>query len=270
MRKYILFSIAILVLIVTIIAVFIRLSRPKLEVPQLSKEATLSIDDSTEFLRQRKDKEALAQFDKILSIDPDNIEALWAKAEALRRQRKFYDSQLLLEKVLIKYPRHYPSLNSLAYIKYKDDDTRAALELVNKILASDDCDRQNRALAYMMLGTINSKISSLSGIFGKINYAMRIKGNLLKAKELAPELAEIRLALGTFYLLAPGIIGGDIDKAVEELTTAVEISPNFATANARLAQAYKIKKSIGKYNLYLARAKELDPGNEVVAELEEQ
>jgi len=269
MRKYTV--VLFIVLIFTVLLVILpRLLQTKLKVPKLSKAASLSIDDTVELLRQRNDEEALVKFNKILAVDPDNIDALWAKAETLRRKHKYQDSEALLNKVLSKNPQHLPSLNSLAYIKYKEDDTAAALGLVNKILASKDCDRQNRALAYMMLGTINSKISSLSGIILKLSYATKIKGNLLKARDLAPELPEVRLALGTFYLLAPRIIGGNINRALEELNAAIDLAPNFATANARLAQAYKAKKNTEKYNFYLARAKILDPRNEIVAELEEK
>lgn len=268
MRKYTVLLFMLLVFTAFLLSIPYLL-RQKLELPKLNEEANLSIDETVELLRQRNDDAALAKFDKILVNEPNNIDALWAKAETLRRKRNYHDSEVLLNKVLAKDPQHLPSLNSLAYIKYKEDDIPSALGLVNKILAMPDGNRQNRALAYMMLGTINSKISSASGIIRKLSYATKIKGNLLKAKELAPELPEVRLALGTFYLLAPAIIGGSINKAFEELNAAVEVAPNFATANARLAQVYKIKKNIEKYNLYLARAKELDPKNEVVAELEE-
>jgi hypothetical protein len=44
------------------------------------------------------------------------------------------------------------------------------------------------------------------------------------------------------------------------------MAPDFATANARLAQSYKKKGNKEKYNYYLQRAKELDPENEVANE----
>ncbi|MDD2752737.1 MAG: tetratricopeptide repeat protein, partial [Candidatus Omnitrophica bacterium] len=87
------------------------------------------------------------------------------------------------------------------------------------------------------------------------------------AKGLAPDLPEVRLGLGTFYLLAPGFAGGNQKAALEELEAAVRLAPDFATANARLAQAYQKAGNQEKYNFYLALAKKLDPENEVIAEL---
>ncbi len=89
-----------------------------------------------------------------------------------------------------------------------------------------------------------------------------------KAKEINPKLPEVYLGLGCYYLLAPKVAGGNIERAIEELQCALQIAPEFCTACARLAQAYKKKGDLDKYNSYFKRAKELDPGNEVVKELE--
>lgn len=267
MKKYFLW-IAVLLFLALLTIGIIRQPEIPVENLQPGRTATVPIESTLEILGRRNDDEALVKFEQILAIDPGNTDALWAKAEALRRKHKFHESRLLLDRVLTQDPLNCSALNSLAYIKYKQGQVDEALELVNKVLSISECDRRNLALAYMMLGTINSNIASNSGIFRKIAYAAKIKGSLLKAKDLAPELPEVRLALGTFYLLAPRIIGGNINKAAQELQAAVDIAPRFATANARLAQVYKIKKNITKYNFYLSRAEEIDPENEVVAELE--
>ncbi len=122
-------------------------------------------------------------------------------------------------------------------------------------------------MAYVMLGAINAKLSSQSGFLNKIRYGLSIKGYFLKAKELAPDLAEVRMSLGTFYLSAPAVIGGNLNRATDELELAVKIAPDFATANARLAQCYKRKGLEDKYKFYIKRAKELDPDNEVLKEI---
>jgi len=266
MKKYlIIFFILVLIFLLMKLSDFFS---PAVKATKINKLAGVSVDETIDLLRRRNDELALAQFEKILANDPDNADALWAKAEVLRRIREYEKAEAVIRQVLAKNPEHLASLNTLAYIKYKEDDIDGALALVNRVLSSPDCDNENRGLAYMMLGTINSKIASDSGLVRKLTYAGKIKGNLLKAKQLAPNLAEVRLALGTFYLLAPMIIGGNINKAIRELEAAIEIAPDFATANARLAQAYKIKRLRDKYLLYLNRAKALDPENEVVTELE--
>lgn len=246
----------------------LKFKAQKIECAKKDKPAK-SLNNAFVLLKNRKDKDALAIFERILLTQPDNLDALWGKAEVLRRSRDYQESENLLNKILSKNPKHISSLISLAYIRYKDDRLNEARQLINQVLATNSLDRENQALAYMMLGSINSRRSVKGWVFSKIIYGTQIKGYFLKAKELAPGLPEVHLGLGTFYLLAPAIVGGNLDKALEELELAIKIAPDFATANARLAWAYKKKGDLVKYNSYLRRAKELDPKNEVLKELKE-
>jgi len=218
-------------------------------------------------LKSRKDNEALVVYEEILSIEPANIDALWGKAEVLRRRRDYVHSEDLLNQILKINPGHASSLISLAYIKYKDARLSEALQLVKRALKAEYLDNNNEALGYVMLGMINSRRSQQGWFFGKITYGMQIKRHFLKAKALASDLPEISLALGTFYLLAPAIAGGNLEDALKELDDAVKIAPDFATVNARLAQAYRKKGDLDKYNFYLKKTRELDPENEVLREL---
>jgi len=224
------------------------------------------VNEAFGLLKSRRDNDALVIFEKILGSQPDNLDVLWGKAEVLRRSRDYRQAEELLNRVLKVNPQHAPSLISLSYIRYKDDNLKDALKLINQVL-KNDLDNENKALAFMMLGSINSRRSKKGGILSKVAYGTHIKGYFLKARELAADLPEVHLGLGTFYLLAPAIVGGDLDKAFQELELTVKIAPEFATANARLAQAYKKKGDLEKYNFYLQRARELDPENEVLREL---
>jgi tetratricopeptide (TPR) repeat protein len=226
------------------------------------------IDEGLGLLIIRKDNDALVIFEQVLAAAPQNQDALWGKAEVLRRSRDYKEAEGLLNKILNKNPKHISSLNSLAYIRYKDDKLNESLKLVNKVLKSDCLDKKNEALAYLLIGTINGRRASRGWLFSRISSGTRIKCFFLRAKELAPDLPEVHLALGTFYLLAPSIVGGNLNKGLEELKLAVEIAPDFATANARLAQAYKKRGNLQRYNFHIQRAKRLDPQNEVLKELE--
>ena len=226
------------------------------------------LNDALVLLKSRKDNAALVIFEKVLGSEPGNLDALWGKAEVLRRKRDYKEAQTLLNSILKQKPNHSSSLISLAYIIYKEGKLNEALRLANRALVFSRCDKENQALAYVMLGTINASRAEKGGFFCKIAYGLRIKCYFLKASKLAPDLPEAHLAIGTFYLSAPKIIGGNLDLAIQELKQAVRIAPEFATANARLAAAFKTKGNLEKYNYYLKRARELDPQNEVVSENE--
>ena len=238
------------------------------EQPALSKiDLNACRENFLNLLKSRQDGYALKEIEKVLSLNPDDATALWAKAEVLRRGYWFAESEKLLNLVLSQDPGHAPSLISLSYIRYHDSRFEEALSLLRRVLNQPDLDPENKALAYMLIGSINARKACLGGFLCKIAYGTRIKGYFEKAKSIAPDLSEVHLGLGTFYLLAPKIAGGDIDKAIRELETAVSLTPEFATANARLAQAYKRKGDSERHSFYFQRAKGLDPDNEVLREL---
>lgn len=276
MKKYLLL---ILLGIGAIIAVYSAILLNKGICPLILRPASKTIEcisanksdalfkKASALLKSRKDNEALAVYEEILSIEPANIDASWGKAEVLRRKRDYEHSEDLLNQILKINPGHTSSLISLAYIKYKDGRLNDALQLVKRALNTDCLDNNNEALGYVMLGMINSRRSQQGWLFGKIAYGMQIKCHFLKAKALASDLPESSLALGTFYLLAPPIAGGNLEEALKELESTLKIAPDFATVNARLAQAYRKKGDLDKYNFYIKRTKELDPENEVLREL---
>lgn len=231
------------------------------------EEKPVSIDEALQLLKFRKDADALVIFERILSKQPDNLDALWGKAEVLRRSRRHKEAEDIINVILKKEPKHIASLVSLAHIRYKEDSLNEARKLINQVLDENCLDKENQALAYVILSGINSKYALKGGLLSKIKYGTKIKSYILQAKELAPDLPEVHLALGTFYLLAPKLIGGNLQKAIEELEYTVKIAPDFATANARLAQAYNKKGVQDKYNFYLNRAENLDPENEALKEI---
>jgi tetratricopeptide (TPR) repeat protein len=269
MRKLFLFLIAITV-ILSLIFTFKKGTCPISKTSTENKkreEPVPSLEDALGLLKFRKDKDARIIFERILVKEPDNLDAFWGKAEVLRRSRDYSQSEVIFQEILNKNPEHIPSLISMAYIKCKDNNLGEAAKLVNRVLNAGCLDKDNQALAYVMLGNIHSRRAIKGGLLSKIKYGTKIKSYFLKAKEISPDLPEIHLALGTFYLLAPKIIGGNLGKAIEELEYTVKIAPDFATANARLAQYHKIKGDSKEYAFYFNRAKELDPKNEVLQEL---
>jgi len=245
-------------------------SPAKKQTPVCNLDLKICQENLIRYLKLRKEGLAQAEIEKILAVQRDDACALWAKAEILRRDYRFKESEELLNQILEKCPGHASSLISLAYIKYHDNKFQDALRLLNRALKQPGLDRENVALAYLLMGSINSKRATQGGLISKIAYGTRIKGFFEKAKNIAPDMAEAHLGLGTFYLLAPKIAGGDIDKAIVELEYALRLTPDFATVNARLAQAYKEKGDLVKYNFYAGITKKLDPENEVLKELEKK
>ncbi len=109
-----------------------------------------------DYLRNRKDKSALSEIAEILSLDPDDTVALWAKGEILRRNYEFEKARVIFNKILAQQPDYAQAAISLSYIKYHERNYDEAIGLLTPLLKRKDLERENLALAYMLLGSINA------------------------------------------------------------------------------------------------------------------
>ncbi len=127
----------------------------------------------------------------------------------------------------------------------------------------DKVDLSNYARAYSVYAGAKGMIAHYGGPVSKAINGLAVKSNLDKAAKLQPDAAGVLFGLGSYYLLAPALAGGDKTKAEIYFKKAIAADPLFADVYVRLAQLYKIKGDKEKYNLYLAKALEIDPGNEL-------
>ena len=215
------------------------------------------------FLNAHQDMEAQKIFQDMLKKDPKSMEAKWGLAETLRRQNKLAESKGMLEGLIQSAPSFSPAYISLAYIKYTELDFRGTLDLANKVIAQgrEAVDLSNYTRAYLLIGGAKGMLASNGGIFAKIGEGTQVFPNLRKAEELQPDTPAVLFGLGSFYFLAPGIAGGNINKAKEYLERAVSLDPLFADAYVRLAQVYQAKGDNEKFEAYLNKALEIDPQN---------
>ncbi len=70
---------------------------------------------------------------------------------------------------------------------------------------------------YRLLGETQMRIISLKGWLQALTHAQTAKKNLDRAVTLDPKNAEAHLALGIYYLYAPTLFGGDLEKALSSL-----------------------------------------------------
>jgi tetratricopeptide (TPR) repeat protein len=69
---------------------------------------------------------------------------------------------------------------------------------------------------YRLLGEAQMRIISLKGWLQALTHAQTAKRNLERALELDPQNAEAHLALGVYYLYAPALFGGNLERALSE------------------------------------------------------
>ncbi|MCX5710264.1 MAG: tetratricopeptide repeat protein [Candidatus Omnitrophica bacterium] len=220
------------------------------------------------YLDFHKDKEAQDIFSGLLKADPGYIGARWGLAEVLRRRHKLDEAQRLCQELISENPDFVPSYITLAYIKYFRMDFKDCVRLATKVISmgSEKVDSSNLARAYSMLGGANGMIAHYSGPISKLINGSQVMSNLKRAQEIKPDSPAVLFGFGSYYLLAPSIIGGNLDKALVYLERAKDKDPLFADVYVRLAQAYKLKGDAVKYKQFLSKALEIDPGNELASD----
>ncbi|MFA6216706.1 MAG: tetratricopeptide repeat protein [Candidatus Omnitrophota bacterium] len=222
------------------------------------------------YLTYHREQEAWGEFEKILRLDPGNGNALWGKAEILRRNSEYKKSLEILDEVLKKNPEHVPSLITKSYTElllgalHQSIKTAAVVERLQG--AGKAVDKPNLARAYLIIATAQIQIARKSFFLGKLQ-ALSVKWYIMKAVEINPEAAEVRFALGNFYLFAPGFWGGNVDAAISEFNKTLHKDPQFMDAYVRLVQAYRKKNDVTRSQFYLEKIKELDPRNKLAKEL---
>lgn len=221
------------------------------------------------YFNLHKDREAMQVFDKIIAMSPDKIEAQWGRAEALRRIHELSESEKILKKVIKNNPDFSPAYISLAYIKYIKMDFEMSVSLAKTVIRQreENVDLSNYARAYAMFAGAKGMIAHYGGPFSKAINGTQVLSNLKRAEKLQPNSPAVLFGLGSFYLLAPTIAGGNLERAEEYLKKGIKIDPLFTDIYVRLAQLYKLKGDNKKYEVYLKEALEIDPENELALDV---
>ncbi len=221
------------------------------------------------YLNLHKDKEAEALADKMLVLAPSSVNAKWAKAELVRRRHNLNEAEQILNAVTALNPEFWPAYLTLAYIKFTRAEFVAAVKLTTKVLqqGKEKIDLSNYVRAILLLGGAKGMIAHYGGPVSKLINGTTVYANLKKAEGLQPQTAGVKFGLGAFYLLAPSLVGGDLNKAEQYLLEATRADPLFPDAYVRLAQVYRLKKDEKKYQQYIDKALAIDPGNELALDI---
>lgn len=218
------------------------------------------------YLNLHKDQDAEREFNKMLRIDPTSEEARWGLAEILRKRHKLHEAEKILSDIVLARPDFSPAYISLAYVKFLLLDFQEAVQLSKKVIRQGeygDTDLTNYVRAYAVFAGAKGIIAHSQGPLSKFANGTAVLPALKKARELQPISAPVFFGLGSFYLLAPTLAGGDPEEAEIYLNKTVELDPLFPDVYVRLAQLYKLEKDTSKHDIFLSKALELDPQNEL-------
>lgn len=220
-------------------------------------------------LNLHHDREARESFEKIIASDQQSIPAKWGLAEALRRDHELTRAAQMLKEIVGSDPGFAPAYISLGYIQYTKRDFEQAVELASRVLKSgrENVDLSNYVRAYLLMAGSKGMIAHYGGPFSKLINGTAVYPMLKKAEALQPNAPGVLFGIGSFYLLAPRLVGGNLEEAQKYLLRAIDVDPQFSDAYVRLAQVYQIKGDNRTYEEYLSKALAIDPKNEVALDI---
>lgn len=224
------------------------------------------------YLDRYQYEQAAGVFDRMHELAPEGPEARWGRAAVLLRQYEFDQSEALLEEVIRADPDFAPAYVTLAYLRYYQRDFQQTVRLAKKVIrmGRERVNDYTYARAYLILGGTKGMLAHFGGPLAKMINGPQILPHLKKAQAILPNAAGVDFGLGAYYLLAPAIGGGDVDKAREYLERAIEKDPLLADAYVRLAQVYKVKGDQEQFSHYLNKALEIDPRNILANDVKSQ
>ncbi len=133
-----------------------------------------------------------------------------------------------------------------ARIEHSPHDTDAYLLAAQAYLAIEDWDKalenSQRAVTFapdnsdyhMWLGRVYGQKAEHSSIFSKMGWAKKARRELERAVELNPANVGARSDLTEFYIDAPGLVGGGVDKARGQIDALLKLDA--AVAHSMLAR----------------------------------
>lgn len=86
-------------------------------------------------------------------------------------------------------------------------------------------DKTLLSLLYVGLAGAQGRMAQKGGILDALRYGLSVKGTLEKAVAIDPDCSLALYGLGRFYVQAPGIAGGDVDKGLALMRRAIALDP---------------------------------------------
>ncbi len=220
-------------------------------------------------LNQRQPEQAREAFQRMLEQDQGSIEARWGIAETLRREHNYEMSVPILKTLTDEHPRYAPAYITLAYINYIQTDYEQTIRLTGHVinLGRRNVDTNNYLRAHGLYAAGRGMLAHYGGPIAKAFNGPAVMRHLRIIEKIAPDSPIVTFGMGSYYMLTPKVFGQDLNKAEAYLKETIAADPLFADPYVRLAQIYRARGDMEKYNELIGKALELDPGNELALDI---
>jgi predicted Zn-dependent protease len=142
--------------------------------------------------------------------------------EAPRQLLERFDPSALpaLQQVAKAEPKNVEALRLLGIAQLRAGKAGDAVDTLERAVKLEP---QNPKLFHLLGQAYGSNINNV-GMLSKLGYAGKIRGAFEKATLLDPAFIDARDGLMQFYLMAPGIAGGSVEKAREQAAAIAKLS----------------------------------------------
>jgi tetratricopeptide (TPR) repeat protein len=139
----------------------------------------------------------------------------------LINERKYGEAKSFFEQAVSKNEknaeaRYYLGMSLMLLQQFDEaqDEAEEAIDL-----------NENVAKYHLLRGQILGQKAMTANVLSQGIMAPKIKNAFLRASELDPSNIEARQALYNYYVMAPGIMGGSNEKALEQANAVVKLDP---------------------------------------------
>lgn len=171
----------------------------------------------------------------------------------LIEQRKYSEAQTFFESAITKNNKdadaYYFLARSLMFQNKLDDAHDAIDEAIDL--------NENVARYHLTRGSILGQKAMSANVISQGFLAPKIKNAFLKASVLDPANVEARISLYNYYIMAPGIMGGSDEKALDQANTVVTL--NAYRGHLLLANYYNRKKDTLRAETEIKKAIKAEP-----------
>lgn len=151
------------------------------------------------------------------AVDPARL----AAAEEQFKTGRPAEAQAAYEAILKDEPTNFTAASRLGQLALRRDDTEHAISYLEKAVELDPKHSETRRI----LGDAYGRAAQKKGIFGGLGLGKKCLASYQKAVELDPKNIDAHGSLFDFYRMAPGIAGGNSEKALAEAAAMKQLEP---------------------------------------------
>jgi hypothetical protein len=180
---------------------------------------------------------ALKEFEKLHQKNPQDIEPLSYLARGYFTLAEYHTEKDQEKKKTFEKARAFGEKGLRTNPDYQKNEKKD-LERAIEGLTLREVDSLFWAAAAL------GKWAKLNGVFSSLGYKKQILSMVKKVGKLKPDFnhGAVPRYWGSFYAVAPGIAGGDMDKSKENFKKSLKMAPEYLGTHVLFAELYWVKR----------------------------